>query len=96
MGRFETISEAGTGGACRTVTHPRVLTKMAKMKRFHHYRVYLSHGSYYSLSAANVKQAICQARTTARKVFGFRKQASLTVERIQRPTTARDGLKNAT
>ena len=72
------------GRACRSVTHPRVLTKMAKMKRFHHYRVYLSHGSYYSLSAANVKQAICQARTTARKVFGFRKQASLTVERIQR------------
>ena len=60
------------------------LRKLAKMKRYRHYRVYLNHGSYYSLSAANVKQAICQARTTARKVFGFRKQASLMVERIQR------------
>ena len=54
------------------------------MKRCRHYRVYMSHGSYYSLSAANVKQAIHQARTTARKVFGFRKRTSLTVERIQR------------
>ena len=54
------------------------------MKRHRHYRIYLSHGSYYSLSAANVEQAIHQARTTARKVFGFRKQESLKVERIQR------------
>lgn len=54
------------------------------MKRCRHYRVYLSHGSYYSLSAANVKQAIHQARTTARTAFGFRKQTSLNVKRIQR------------
>lgn len=54
------------------------------MKRYRHYRIYLSHGSYYSLSAANVKQAIHQARTTARKVFRFRKQESLKVLRIQR------------
>ena len=73
------------GRACRSVTlastSPR---KLANMKRCRHYRVYLSHGSYYSLSAVNVKQAICQARATAREVFGFRKQTSLTVERIQR------------
>ena len=73
------------GRACMSVTlaltSPRML---ANMKRYRHYRVYLSHGSYYSLSAANVKQAICQARTTAREVFGFRKQTFLKVERIQR------------
>ena len=73
------------GRACRSVTlastSPRML---ANMKRYRHYRVYLSHGSYYSLPAANVKQAICQARTTARKALGFRKQTSLKVERIQR------------
>ena len=73
------------GRACRSVTlAPTLLRKMAKMTRCHHYRVFLCHGSYYSLSAANVKQAICQARTTARKAFGFRKQESLKVERIQR------------
>ena len=73
------------GCACRSVTVASTsLRKMAKMKRYRHYRIFVSHGSYYSLSAVNVNQAIRQARTTARKVFGFRKQTSLTVERIQR------------
>ena len=73
------------GRACRSVTLASMSPRMlANMKRYRHYRVYLSHGSYYSLSAVNVKQAIHQPRATARKVFGFRKQESLKVERIQR------------
>jgi len=66
------------------LSEPIMRNPWQMLKRYRHYRVFLSHGSYYSLSAANVKQAIHQARTTARKVFGFRKQTSLTVERIQR------------
>lgn len=47
------------------------------------YRIYLNHGSYYSLNAANVKKAIRSARKTAR-ALGIYKKEFLNVERIQK------------
>jgi hypothetical protein len=57
------------------------------MKRLLKYRIFLDHGSYYSLMATDVRSAIRKARATSRTILARRLNAShpsLRVTRIQR------------